>query len=335
MGVRLVFVHGIGGPRDPAEELRMWTRALAQGMREAGHSEVAAQLMCGRFDTTFASYADEFEPGQQQGGGTGGVDEETAALLLDLLVDLIDQEIKALESDRGQDSAARSTHVPDVEEGRKILAHARAGTVLDAQQQGVMGLVRRCLDVATTLLELKPWRRLGQWTAPRLMVRELAQVVRYLERAEADGAGVTLDARIRGRVALALGEGPAVVVAHSLGTVVTWETLHQHATPVPLFVTLGSPLSMRTFVWPRIRPRPPRTPECVGRWLNFYDRDDPIAARPELEKDIEPNSSLVRPVTRRSDADGLWVHPAAAYLAQPGVAGPVAEALVTAERDHT
>ena len=88
---------------------------------------------------------------------------------------------------------------------------------------------------------------------------------------------------------------------------------------------------MRTAVWPRVLPQPPRTPECVRRWRNYYDRDDPIAVRPKLEKDIAPNSRFVRPKTKRVDSDGLWVHPATLYLAQEGVAGKIAEAL-TAEQ---
>jgi pimeloyl-ACP methyl ester carboxylesterase len=31
----------------------------------------------------------------------------------------------------------------------------------------------------------------------------------------------------------ALGAGPAVVVAHSLGTVVSYETLHEHLVDIP------------------------------------------------------------------------------------------------------
>ncbi|MFI6567415.1 hypothetical protein [Streptomyces sp. NPDC050534] len=333
MGARLVFVHGIGGPRDAEEELRAWTRCLARGMRAAGHSEVAAQLSCGRFNPVFAYYGDLFQPDQGQGGGLGVDSEETAAHLLEFLVDLVDELAREFEPEQDGGMPTALGEGLDAEEGRRVLAHARAEAMGGGQQQGVMSGVRRSLNVATTLLELKPWRRLGQWVAAKAMVRELAQVVRYLERGGDDVSGVSLDKRIRGRVSQALGDGPTVVVAHSLGTVVTWETLHGYAHDAPLFTTLGSPISMRASVWPKLRPRPPRTPECVGRWLNFYDRDDPIAARPKLEKDIAPNTRLVRPRTCRVDSDGPWVHPAEAYLVHAGVAGPVAEALVIADRE--
>ncbi|MER5386443.1 hypothetical protein ABT040_40465 [Streptomyces sp. NPDC002688] len=328
MGARLVFVHGIGGPRDVDEELRAWTRALAGGMREAGHSELAAQMSCGRFDPVLAYYGDLFQPDQEQGGGLGVESEEAAAHLLELLVDLVDGLTWDLESE--QDGLPPGF---DVEEARRVLAHARAEAVGAEQEQGLMGGVRRILNVATTLLELKPWRRLGQWVAAKAMVRELAQVVRYLERSGHDAFGASLDRRIRERLAHALGDGPAVVIAHSLGTVVAWETLHDHVHDVPLFTTLGSPISMRTAVWPKLHPRPPRTPECVGRWRNFYDGDDPIAVRPKLEKDIKANTRLVQPKTKPVNSKGLWVHAATVYLAHAEVAGPVAEALVAADRE--
>lgn len=43
---------------------------------------------------------------------------------------------------------------------------------------------------------------------------------------------------------------------------------------------------MRAVVWPKVRPRPPTTPDTVVPWLNFWNRDDVIAARPILESDV-------------------------------------------------
>lgn len=39
---RLLFVHGIGGPRHADDECRRRTAALAEGMSHAGHSQLAA-----------------------------------------------------------------------------------------------------------------------------------------------------------------------------------------------------------------------------------------------------------------------------------------------------
>jgi hypothetical protein len=78
----------------------------------------------------------------------------------------------------------------------------------------------------------------------------------------------------------------------------------------------------------RIKPKPPMTPSSVERWLNFWDRDDVIVARPRMERYIRPNAAGRQPVSNRVDSDGLWVHTAAKYLAQAAVAGPIAEALL-------
>jgi hypothetical protein len=71
---------------------------------------------------------------------------------------------------------------------------------------------------------------------------------------------------------------PAVVVAHSLGSVVTYEALwHRPDLAVPLLVTLGSPLAMPGVVLERLcapeRGRPPK----VDRWVNLADIGDLVA----------------------------------------------------------
>lgn len=185
-----------------------------------------------------------------------------------------------------------------------------------------MSVLRRALNVATTLMALKPWRGVAHWATPKLMVRDLAQVSRYLARGESDASGVTLDARIRRRLHEALGDEPAVVVAHSLGTVVALEALHGHPERVPLLVTLGSPLSMRTVVRPRLLPQPPSTPGTVERWLNFWDKDDIIAVRPHLERDIVPNASGVGPAAAGPTRTGSGSTPRASIWPKRPSPGP-------------
>jgi hypothetical protein len=314
MGPRIIFVHGIGGPRAEADELRQWSAALAAGARLAGHSAFAAEL---EEDpgarASFVYYGDLFEPAQAQGGHGLDLDEEEGAILAGLILALIDTQL---------------AEGPDERE-RRILEHARAQVAPEGQPQGAGNAVRLAVNAATTLLSLRPVRRAGLWATPKLMAGDLAQVARYLARGEADRHGVTLDQRIRARLARALDGGPAVVVAHSLGTVVAWETLHERAAAIPLFVTIGSPIGMRTVVWPRLVPRPPSTPEPVARWLTFWDRDAVIAARPHIEADLRPSSAGVGVTSSRVDSDGLWVHAAAKYLATPNVGGPIAEVVTS------
>ncbi|NUP81567.1 MAG: hypothetical protein HOV96_28915 [Nonomuraea sp.] len=77
---------------------------------------------------------------------------------------------------------------------------------------------------------------------------------------------------------------PRVVIAHSLGSVVAYETLWANPDlPVDLLITLGSPLGMRNVVFERLLPAPVdgrgERPKNVARWVNIADKDD-IAAIP-------------------------------------------------------
>ncbi|MFD7553236.1 alpha/beta hydrolase [Streptomyces sp. NPDC059835] len=315
MKPRLVFVHGIGGPRDAEAEGDEWLRALADGARRAGQTRHVSALIDGwASETRFAYYGDLFKKAGAQGAfGPQGADDE--AVIAELLLEAISDHL--------------ADPVLSVQE-KRVLLHAQAQLAPAGRSQGLGNVGRRTLNALTTLMSAPGLRWFGGIASSQLTLTILGQVARYLNRGESDAAGAPLDRRIRERVAGYLGQdGPTVVVAHSLGTVVALEALHEHKGDVPLFVTLGSPLGMRTTVLPRTRPQPMGTPETVGRWLNFWDRDDVIAARPMLEDFVRPNTSGVGPVSDRVDSDGFWVHPAAKYLAHPAVAGPVVEALDT------
>ena len=71
---------------------------------------------------------------------------------------------------------------------------------------------------------------------------------------------------------------PDVVVAHSLGSVVAYETLWAHQDhDVPLLVTLGSPLAMPRVVLDRLQPGAAERPPRVRRWINVADIGDIVA----------------------------------------------------------
>jgi hypothetical protein len=312
MAPRLVLVHGIGGPRQADLERQRWVAALAEGARKAGHSAAADRLIGGTLaDVVYAYYGDLFRRKQSQGDGNGELDAAEANLLAELLAEIIGEH-------RGE---------PNV--NQQDLDRAIARLQPKGQPQGTMAVVKRAADAATTLLDAGPWRGGGQWISGKLMIGDLAQVARYLARREADPAGHLLDQRIRTVVTKAIGPEPTVVVAHSLGTVVSFEALHEHAGDIPLWVTLGSPLALRSVVWPKLRPEPRATPPRVRRWLNYWDRDDVVATRPILENSFLPNVDGVLPDSSRVDSDGVWVHAAVKYLAKADVAGPVVEALQT------
>ncbi|MFI6394412.1 hypothetical protein ACIBHY_05310 [Nonomuraea sp. NPDC050547] len=95
---------------------------------------------------------------------------------------------------------------------------------------------------------------------------------------------------VRGLVAASLRRHrPKVVIAHSLGSVVTYETLWANPDiEVDLLITLGSPLGMRNVIFEKLLPAPidgrGERPRGVGRWVNIADKDDIAAIPPELRE---------------------------------------------------
>jgi hypothetical protein len=113
-----------------------------------------------------------------------------------------------------------------------------------------------------------------------------------------------------------------VVVAHSLGSVVAYETLHRHPElKLDLLLTIGSPLGLRHVVMSRLDPRPAQgtgkgtRPPGVARWINIADRGDIVAAAGSLAESFDG-------VTQDRDISigQLAWHAASAYLAHPQVA---------------
>ncbi|TMR09669.1 hypothetical protein ETD86_42705 [Nonomuraea turkmeniaca] len=112
---------------------------------------------------------------------------------------------------------------------------------------------------------------------------------------------------------------PKVVIAHSLGSVVTYEALW--ANPdlrVDLLITLGSPLGMRNVVFERLLPAPMNgrgeRPSGVRRWVNIADKDDIAAIPPEL-----CGSFAGVDVEELVNLDWIDFHTAEKYLACPAL----------------
>ncbi|MEU5156142.1 hypothetical protein [Glycomyces sp. NPDC021274] len=115
------------------------------------------------------------------------------------------------------------------------------------------------------------------------------QVTRFLERFVSEvaaflrtGAGFTPKADVIETVAEAM-EGADIVIAHSLGSIVAYETLWAHQLEIPLLITIGSPLAVPQ-LHPRLTPTPVdglgARPPGVRQWSNLADRGDFIAIPP-------------------------------------------------------
>lgn len=120
---------------------------------------------------------------------------------------------------------------------------------------------------------------------------------------------------------------PAIVVSHSLGTIVAYSMLREFAKngrprQSPMLVTLGSPLGIdsvrRGFPKPRVKP------DNVLRWINGADPEDFVALRPELTNDNFGPGIENYPDIENGDENP---HSIAGYLSDPRIAKAIAESI--------
>jgi hypothetical protein len=259
----IVLVHGIAQEQKSADILEAeWLPALAGGVRNAGFPAVADTLWRDRagpggLEARMAFYGHLFRRPDSQGESPGDLTPEQAEIAEALAVEWLEH------------AAGRSTRERD-----RRLAGAELASVCPVPGQEAMGVpatARTAINAAARL----PWfARVGMAFAERFVVRALVQVTRYLtEDAIREAA--------QRSVFYLIGPKTRAVVAHSLGSVVAYEAVHAQDRPIPLLVTLGSPLGLDAIVLPRLRP-PASFPPQVARWVNVADRDDVVAAAPDL-----------------------------------------------------
>ncbi|WP_181772683.1 alpha/beta hydrolase family protein [Amycolatopsis pittospori] len=288
---RIVLVHGIAQEQKSADTLEAeWLPSLAGGVRLAGAPALADDLWRDSRPgaARMAFYGDLFlRDGQQGGGDELSVEEWWLA-----------EELAGEWLRNAAHSASRET---DRDRARAELA--RLGGPAE-EYQGVRAAARPVLNA---LVRLRPFARLGVAFAERVVVKALKQVTLYL-------TDETIRKRVQERVAEHIGPETEVIIGHSLGSVVAYEAAHLHGRPLPLLLTLGSPLGLRTVVYERTRPQPPSIPPGVARWVNLADRDDLVAARPDLTP-LFPGAEGVLDSGYTVD-NGSKPHEAAFYLAK-------------------
>ena len=157
------------------------------------------------------------------------------------------------------------------------------------------------------------------------MVKILAE--QHLDRLLAQAGAYFADEGIRRaarqRVADTVGPDTRVLVAHSLGTVVAYESLCEHPEwAVTHFVTLGCPLAgdaVLEFVRPTARGGRGRFPGGLRSWTNIRNADDPACLNPVAERFSGAVDRLVD--------NGHRVHDPEPYLNNPVTGGAVAAGL--------
>jgi len=212
-------------------------------------------------------------------------------------------------------SATRSSRECDRILARRELAYVNRQM---GQEQGVGSMMRSAVGSLARI----PWlARAGMGLAERTIKRDLAQVTRYFT-----DEGVR--AAAQHQVLQVVDERTKVVIAHSLGSVVAYEVAHALGQSLPLLITVGSPLGLQTIVYQQLRPQPPGFPRALQHWLNVADKEDLVAAEPNLSLFFAP------PLPTGATFDGAFTvdngsdpHSAEFYLGKKKVAEAVRAAL--------
>jgi len=162
----------------------------------------------------------------------------------------------------------------------------RALTAMDAGAQDVLAGWARNLGFGEQITGTL--KSITGWLLTRLDGRSAAFAELFAPEVAAYLADQDRRERIRHAVADVIRRNrPKVVIAHSLGSVVAYETFWAHPDlEADLLITLGSPLGMRDVIFERLLPAPVNgrgeRPKGVRRWVNIADKDDIAAIPPAL-----------------------------------------------------
>lgn len=300
---RLVLVHGRDNQGLDADVLdRTWTAVLDAGLSAAGSGRVLHDD-----DTSFVFYGDAL-------AGLVAGDAEPPPVTVHALAALPDDELAFVADVAEEVLRAAGAMVPARPQGAAPAGGVDVGAWLNLLLSAIDLYVPGLSSGVVVLLARDVWA--------------------YLH----DDAVRT---RIDDAVAAAIPtDGPAVVVAHSLGSVVAYSVLREHPDAarwdVPLLLTLGSPLAIRAIRDVLAARAPLRVPAPVRRWVAVRDRRDALALH-GLGPDAFPLDPATPAIEDLAVANAAPGHHAAAvlladgspagYLALPEVAGAVAAAL--------
>lgn len=303
----IVLVHGIDQQQKSADILEsQWLPCLAGGVRTAGYPEVADRIWRhandpGSIETRMAFYGSPFLAPGQQGDDPGEFTAEESEFAEVLAMEWLKR------------AAERATKAKVREIGGRELAYA---TNQMSAEQGAGSVVRSAIGSLAKISWFAPF---GMGFAARFVNRSLAQVTRYFTSEEIRSAAL-------GSVFKLIGPETKVLIGHSLGSVVAYEAANLIKQPLPLLLTMGSPLGLATIVYQRLRPQPPGFPSNVRWWVNVADRDDFIATEPDLEGLFGAGVPAGAVFEAGYTVDnGASPHNCDFYLGKAQVGGPVGE----------
>jgi hypothetical protein len=303
---QIVLIHGIGQQDSNFEEQEAaWLPSLVKGVLASRHPNAAATAVQIAASTDhdraplarMAFYGDLFLPTGTQG------EETPASPAAEALAEAL--------------AGALLAHAAVSDDSRLATEAANALRQADLDRDGVQGLGSRTRSVIA-VLDGNAWLTARIFGVLQKARKDLLQVTRYLTEDD-------LRDDVQNRVAALLDEDTKLVIGHSLGSVIAWEACQALDRPLPVLVTIGSPLGLVNVVYSRLRPQPPSWPAPVHRWVNVAHPDDVVAVEPDLGPLFPgPDGIAIESHTPPSKHEH---HAAAGYLEEQATGRAVADAL--------
>lgn len=278
---QIVGIHGISQEFNGRFGLeKIWLPPMRDGLAAAGYHTAATALTDQRMRVAF--FGDLFRPA----GTMGGQDfpYEPSDIRPGLELDLLTELYRA--------ALAEENSLSDQEPGT---ADSMSGGRVVAQV-----MVER-------LLRTRTFARITR----HAFVGSLKQVVRFL-------SDQPTKERVLERVREALHDDTQVLIGHSMGSIVAYESLCRYQPPsIRLLITLGSPLGIRNIIFDRLTPGPIHGrgvwPGNISTWINVADPNDVVALRKELST-LWDNSIFTHTISDRKVNNGKEPHSVVRYL---------------------
>jgi hypothetical protein len=312
----VTFIHGIMNQPSPARLLTTWKRDLADGGD-------GVDLDVYGVTSSMVYWADVMYAAPTDSGGTH-------------------ESIEYEGIDSGALTEVDESYISDADGDEKAfidamianydLDHADEADIAKPADEPVIPPEAKL--AAASALEAVPL----PWFIKRPMMRVLLRDVHHylFNSSHTPRPGTTFKVRdeVRGRFVGDLGkvsDGPHVVVAHSLGTVIAYDCLKRvgGTKEIDMLITLGTPLGLSE-VQDKLKPEWSKDdgfPAVVPQWVNVVDRLDPVcAADPFLANDYKRlKQTLV--VDHVVSNGGAFRHPSGKYFRQPVVQDAVRQGL--------
>lgn len=298
----VTFIHGIANKPPKDKLLWLWEQSLIDGGLDLSSEGVTTSLVYWA-DVMYAApnaLEDGFES-VNEGLGTEEADEDQA------WIDGLSDQEKAFVA-RMQDKFGVDAKSP---EGDDFTPEAPAEDVDDLRFEAIplpwfiKRRVMKCVlrDVHHYMFNATHAPRPGETYQVQDYIRKLFVDQLVEDSAANDG-------------------GPHVVVAHSMGTVISYDCLKNvpDCPGISAYMTLGCPLGISE-VYDNFHPAYdkdtafPDPGKLAGNWVNVYDRLDPVAFDSKIANDYQKNGRKVI-IDQKVRNSGAWRHSSSKYFKQ-------------------